>query len=90
MKSINTSTDIPMAKDMFLKAELDALCLKLFCLVVSFVCPTPIQNVMDFHQLQSKFNFRTLSLMLFFISLPKVCRNKGAEMENQNVVKKKK
>lgn len=80
MKSINTSTHIPMAKGTFLIAELNALCLKFFCLASS-VCTTSIENAYAFPSAaeQKTFNCRIPSLMLFFISLPKVCRNKNAE-----------
>lgn len=80
-----------MTKDIFLTAELNDLCLKLFCLA-SFVCPTSIQNAYGFPSVpeQKGFNCRTLSLMLFFIRLPKVCRNKEAEEAKSECSKEKK
>lgn len=90
MTSINTSTSIPMAKDIFLIGELHVLCLKLFCLA-SFACTTSIQNAVGLPSAaeQKTFNCRTLPLMLFFINLQILCRNKEAEEAKSECIKKK-
>lgn len=80
-----------MAKDTFLIGELNVLCLKLFSLA-SFVGTTSIQNAYGFPSAAElkKFNCKTLALMLFFINLPKLCRNKEAEEAKLECSKEKK